>query len=325
MSRVHDAIQRAGERASGPDTVTGAAEADAVEYDAATLAAEPFPVELAARRASASEAPPRPAAAFTAAAAAATPAVSARKSSSSVFEKIDARLAEKVVLDDRMLPASREQYRRLAGVLHDAQTTTGLRVLMIASAVSGEGKTLTAANLALTLSESYRKRVLLIDADLRRPTLHTIFAVKTAGGLSEGLDTPDSKLMIRQISDRLAILPAGRPNSDPMALLTSERMHRLIAEARDAFDWVIVDTPPIILLPDANLLSTMVDGVVLVLKAESTPHALVKRATDAIGHKRLLGVVLNQATAAPNGGYGTYGSYYGYYGGGDAAEPGAER
>ena len=57
----------------------------------------------------------------------------------------------------------------------------------------------------------------------------------------------------------------------------------------------------------------MVDGVVLVLKAESTPHALVKRATDAIGHKRLLGVVLNQATAAPNGGYGTYGSYYGYY------------
>jgi capsular exopolysaccharide synthesis family protein len=195
-----------------------------------------------------------------------------------------------------MSPASREQYRRLAAILHDAHNTSGLKVIMVASAVAGEGKTLTASNLALTFSESYHKRVLLIDADLRRPTLHSVFRLDAAMGLGDGLMSQgDTKMLVRQVSPRLAVLPAGRPSSDPMAGLTSTRMRRLLEEARESFDWVILDTPPIMLLPDAHLLASMVEGAVLVVRAGSTPHELIRRSADAIGRPRILGVVLNRA------------------------------
>ena len=116
---------------------------------------------------------------------------------------------------------------------------------------------------------------------------------------------------MRQASPRLAILPAGRPSSDPMAGLTSNRMRRVIDEAREAFDWVIVDTPPVVLLTDANLLSAMVDGTVLVVKAGSTPFDLVNRAVSALGRERILGVVLNRAIESAHDSYGYYNYYYG--------------
>jgi capsular exopolysaccharide synthesis family protein len=209
-----------------------------------------------------------------------------------------------------MSPASREQYRRLAAVLHDAQSTTGLQVVMVASAVAGEGKTLTAANLALTFSESYQKRVLLIDGDLRRPTLHSVFRLETTAGLADGLLSPsDTKMLVRQVSQRLAVLPAGRPSSDPMAGLTSDRMKQLLDEARQSFDWVILDTPPVVLLPDAHLMTSMVDGAVLVVRAGSTPFELVRRATEALGRSRIVGAVLNRTE--PSGQHDKY-QYYGY-------------
>jgi capsular exopolysaccharide synthesis family protein len=176
---------------------------------------------------------------------------------------------------------------------------------MFASAVAGEGKTLTAANVALTLSASYRKRVLLVDGDLRRPALHSLFRLDTTNGLSDGLDPLyEAKLTVRQISPTLAVLPAGRPTPDPMAALISDRMQRLIVEARETFDWVLIDTPPLMLLPDAHLLASMVDGTVLVVRAESTPHGLIQKATDAVGRSRVLGVLLNGTTVAPPGSYG---------------------
>ena len=227
------------------------------------------------------------------------------------YERFSEGLFEKVVGDRRMPAVCREQYRRLAAVLHDSQATHRTPVIMVASAVAGEGKTLTAANIALTLSNSYRKRVLIIDADLRRPTMHKVFRIETSSGLTDGLDPSASKpIVVRQITPRLALLPAGRPITDPMAGLTSPRVRRLIEEAREIFDWIIVDTPPLVLLPDANLLVSMVDGALLVVKAESTPHALVKRAMEAIGRSRLLGVVLNSATVGPHGGYDSYGYEY---------------
>jgi Mrp family chromosome partitioning ATPase len=96
-----------------------------------------------------------------------------------------------------------------------------------------------------------------------------------------------------------------------MAGLTSERMRRVISEAREAFDWVIIDSPPVVLLPDANLLGAMVDGAVMVVKAGSTPYDLVQRAIEAIGRDRILGIVLNRAeTAVHTYGYPSYSSYY---------------
>jgi len=227
------------------------------------------------------------------------------------WERFSTGLFEKIVGDRRMPAVCREQYRRLAAVLHDSQATHRTQVLMVASAVAGEGKTLTAANMALTLSSSYRKRVLIIDADLRRPTMHKVFRIETASGLTDGLDPAANKpLVVRQITPRLALLPAGRPLADPMAGLISPRMRQLIEEARGLFDWILVDTPPLVLLPDANLLASMVDAALLVVKAESTPHAMVKRAIDAIGRARLLGVVLNSTTVGPHG--SSYGYSYDY-------------
>lgn len=230
---------------------------------------------------------------------------------SNLKQHVNATLETKTVIDDHMMPASREQYRRLAAAFHQAQRTTGAKVAMVASAVQGEGKSLTAANLALTMSESYRKNVLLIDADLRRPTQHSIFQIPGAPGLSDGLVSVDEpRLPLHRLSARLTILPAGRPTSDPIGAITSERMRRLIDEAREVFDWIIIDTPPVGLLTDAALMASMADGVVLVVKAESTPHDLVERAVDALGRDRLLGVVLNRATEHAHGaGY----DYYKYY------------
>jgi capsular exopolysaccharide synthesis family protein len=233
---------------------------------------------------------------------------------STLFINVDTRLATKTVVDDSMLPSSREQYRRLAASLHQAQRTSKTKVVMVASAVGGEGKTLTAANLALTLSESYLRNVLLVDGDLRRPSLHTVFQVDGNPGLSDGLIAADEpKLPLHRLSPRLTILPAGRPTSDPIGALTSDRMRLLIDEAREVFDWVIIDTPPVGLLTDAALLSAMADGVVLVVKAGSTPYDMVNRAVDLIGRERLMGVVLNRATEMPHRSNYDYSNYY--YGG----------
>lgn len=228
-----------------------------------------------------------------------------------LFRRFDFNLSEKLVVDRRILPVAREQYRRIAAILHDAQASRGLRVAMIASAVASEGKSLTASNLALTLSESYRRRVLLIDADLRRPALHRTFRIDAASGLADGLDpTSQGRLIVRQVLPNLAVLPAGNPVPDPMARIISERMRQLIEEASKTFDWVIIDAPPMMLLPDAHLLASMVDAAVLVVKAGSTPHHLVKRTIDAIGKQRILGVVLNRGEVLPGDGYDDDQDYY---------------
>lgn len=226
---------------------------------------------------------------------------------------VNVDLAQKIVADERILPASREQYRRLAAALHQGHASANLSVVMIASAVAGEGKSLTAANLAITLSESYQRRVLLVDADLRRPTLHSIFNVPRSPGLTDALTTIDDRQgFIHVITDHLSILPAGKLTVDPIAGLTSARMRHIIDAARTSYTWVVIDTPPVGVLTDASLLSSMVDATILVVKADSTPYDLTKRAVDAIGADRLLGVVLNRAALQAHRysyGYGDYAKY----------------
>jgi capsular exopolysaccharide synthesis family protein len=218
----------------------------------------------------------------------------------------------KLVVMPDVPAAAVEQYRRLAASLHHAQAERNTRVLMITSASPGEGKTLTATNLALTISESYRRRVLLIDADLRRPSLHHIFDLPNVIGLNDALkSTSDQKLAVIEVSENLTVLPAGRPDPDPMGGLTSDRMRRIVHEAAARFDWVIIDTPPVGFLSDANLLVAMVDAALFVVRAGKSPYRLVQRALDNVGRDRILGVVLNAVEeAADVAGY----AYYGYYG-----------
>ncbi len=227
--------------------------------------------------------------------------------------RTDPELVGKLVGTDNVSSGALEQYRKLAATLHHAQSERGIQVVMTASSLPGEGKSLTAVNLALTLSESYHRRVLLIDADLRRPTVQRLFGLTNLNGLDEGLKAEhDRPMPIVQLSDRLYVLPAGRPDPDPLSGLTSERMQRLVAQARSAFDWVVIDTPPVTLLPDANLLAACVDGVLLVVRAGKAPFQLVKRTVDTLGHDRILGVVMNAVDYAHDRNAGGYYEYYGY-------------
>ncbi len=203
-----------------------------------------------------------------------------------------------------------EQYRKLAAALHHAQADRGLKAVVVASALPGEGKSLTAANLALTLAESYQKRVLLVDADLRRPSLHEIFGIHNATGLTERLERgPAQGIRVLEVSPRLFLLPSGRPVEDPTSLLASTLMRGVLQAGRLEFDWVILDTPPIGLLTDAKLVSEMADGVVLVVEAVRTHYPDILRAITMIGRERVLGTVLNRLTHAP-GRSKYYTSYY---------------
>jgi capsular exopolysaccharide synthesis family protein len=229
-----------------------------------------------------------------------------------VFQGFGPGAEGKLIVMPEVPPAAVEQYRRLAASLHHTRLEKDTKIVIVTSASPGEGKTLTSTNLALTLSQSYRRSVLLIDADLRRPSVHNIFRIPNVLGLSEGLkSTVDEKLALIQVSEYLAVLPAGRPDPDPMSGLTSERMRRILEEAAARFDWVIIDTPPVGFLTDAKLLIAMVDVAIFVVRAGRSPYRLIQRALDAIGRNRILGVVLNAVEENVDvAGY----NYYGYYG-----------
>jgi capsular exopolysaccharide synthesis family protein len=207
---------------------------------------------------------------------------------------------------------SLEQYRKLASTLHQAQIERNLTVIMVTSALSREGKSLTSTNLALTLADSFHRSVLLIDADLRRPCLHEMFQLPNAAGLSDALQAEtEKKLSVFQVTPTLCLLPAGRPEGSPMSLLVSDRMRRVLEEASQKFDWVIIDTPPIALLPDGHLMSTLADAVVLVIGAGETQLPVIQKVVDALGRQRIIGTVLNRVTdeTAAFGDYDSYSRY----------------
>lgn len=187
-----------------------------------------------------------------------------------------------------------EQYRRLAATLHDVQVGNGLKTVMLTSSVPNEGKTLTSVNLAFTLSDSYERRVLLIDADLRWPCLHSLLGVGNTRGLSEVLSADTLDLPLVDVSPRLSVLTAGRPGPSPLAGLSSPRMGALLEECARRFDWVLLDTPPVGVLPDAQLLARLAGAVVLVIGAGSTPAAVVERAIAELGPECIIGTVLNR-------------------------------
>ena len=204
------------------------------------------------------------------------------------------------------------EYRRLAStILQNAQGPSNS--IVITSAVPGEGKTLTAANLALTYAEAYGRRVLLIDADMRRPCLHDLFGVENRIGFSDC--AKGGRLIDRAtvtIDSMLTLLPAGRPEVDPAGVLSGADISKFLSAAKGTFDCVIFDTPPVTILPDAQILSKLVETTLLVVRSGSTPYAKVDRAVEAIGRERIAGVVLNYMD--PNATQiREYSGYYGRY------------
>ena len=223
----------------------------------------------------------------------------------------DAGAVERLVVSGTAGPLLVEQFRSLAGTLHRVQGERHIKSLIVTSPSPGDGKSHVAVNLALTLSDSYRRRVLLIDADLRRPTLHLLFRVPNTRGLSETLnEKTDEKVAAVQISETLTLLPAGQPEPNPLGGLSSGRMKRILADAVSQFDWVIVDSPPVGVLADAHLVSETVDAAILVVRAGVTRFPDLQAAADTLGHERILGIVLNAVDPLEIRGEGYYSHYY---------------
>jgi protein-tyrosine kinase len=213
---------------------------------------------------------------------------------SAVRATFDSPDSGRLVLNAGLADLAREQYRRLAATLEEVQAERGIKVVMITSARSGEGKTLTAANLALTLAESFNRQVALIEADLRRPSIHELFGLN-GDSQSVGELAADGPMPLVQVRPRLALFAPDSRIADPIPALSSARMRQFLEAARSKFDWVVVDTPPAGLLPDAHVLASLVDAVVLVIAAGQTGYPAVQRACEAIGAHRVIGIVLNRA------------------------------
>ncbi len=169
-------------------------------------------------------------------------------------------------------------------------------MLQVTSAWASEGKTTTAVNLAVVLAQR-GSRILLVDADLRRPCVHTLFTAARGPGLAELLQGSGGVRPYATAVPQLSILPAGQARQDPADLLGSLNLPVFFEDARQAFDYVIVDSPPVLGPADATLLSGCVDGVLLVAAVGTSRRATVQEATRRLrlAHSPLFGAVLNRA------------------------------
>jgi protein-tyrosine kinase len=172
----------------------------------------------------------------------------------------------------------------------------GIKALAFTSAQSGEGKTTTAVNAALALGKGGRNRVVLVDADLRRPGVASMLGLRANKGLTDivaGRASIDD-CMWRFGSDELYVLPAGTPPDDLSATLCDPRMGETLTALKQRFDFVVVDTPPVLPLADVPTLSRDLDGAILVVKANHTPKELVNAALEALYGVTVHGLVLNE-------------------------------
>jgi capsular exopolysaccharide synthesis family protein len=189
-----------------------------------------------------------------------------------------------------------ERYRRLRLKLEQPNPDGASRqAIVVTSAVPEEGKTTTSINLALAFAENRDRRTLLIDADLRRPSVTKYLVPAPTLGLTEILsgETTLDHALIEIKSSHLTILPAGTPTPNPLDLLRSDYLASIVAELRRRFDRIVIDTPPTVPFTDAAVLNDVSDGALLVIRAGKTTGTLIDRACASLSHGTLLGVVLN--------------------------------
>jgi capsular exopolysaccharide synthesis family protein len=207
-----------------------------------------------------------------------------------------------------------DQYRVLGHFLEGVRTsgTTGPKAVGITSPVAGDGKTTTAINLAVTLAQSSGTRVLLVDADLRRPNVAARMGLSLDGpGLAAAaLDERADLGMVVRKAHGVAVLAAGAAAASPYVALESERVARLLAQARDSYDYIVLDTPPVLLVPDWKAISQWVDGFLVVVAAHRTPRKVLGETLNAMEPSKVLGVVFNGDARSLSGYYKRYGGRY---------------
>ena len=190
-----------------------------------------------------------------------------------------------------------EQYRQLRTRLAHAENAHALRTVLITSPQKGEGKSITSANLALTMAQELQRRVVIVEADLRKPSMQHLFGLPAGPGLSDYLaGAAELKEVMKFLPEQnLTVIPAGMTPTNPAELLGSTAMRRLLDQLRTRFDRVILDTPPVLPLADVAVLAPMVDGALLVVRAGVTPKPAIENALRGFDSSRLIGIVLNES------------------------------
>jgi capsular exopolysaccharide synthesis family protein len=191
-----------------------------------------------------------------------------------------------------------EQYRSLRTRIAQIETAGQRRVILVTSPGAGDGKTVTAANLALTMAQEFQRQVLLVDADLRQARLHDVLGIAREPGLADVLAGQASldDALVSLSEYRVLALPAGTPHGRPAELLGSEPMRQLMESLARRFDRVVVDSTAAH-FADAGVLEPIVDGVLLVVRAGRTTRPAIARAVGLVPRAKLLGLVLNDSRA----------------------------
>jgi exopolysaccharide/PEP-CTERM locus tyrosine autokinase len=234
--------------------------------------------------------------------------------------------SDDAVLDNKLVsffqPGSivAEQFRKLRTYLFKPDLQNQTKTILVTSAFSGEGKSLIAINLAISIAIELHSHALLVDCDLRNPTLSRWFGMQEAKGLSDyllgGVELPD--LLVKTQVDKLSLLCGGSSQDNPVELIGSQRMDALVGELKSRYNdrYIILDSSPVLATTEPNVLDKMVDGIILVVRAGETPRESVQQAVKLLKTEKIIGVVLNdmqfKSSALHSRYFGTHRYYYDY-------------
>jgi receptor protein-tyrosine kinase len=192
-----------------------------------------------------------------------------------------------------------EKFRALVTRLDHLRKQREMKSFQVTSSVINEGKTLVAGNLAVTLAKYCGSKTLLIEGDLHRPALATLFGLGELPGLSHwwsGSDREPTEFISKLNEMSLWILPAGKPFDRPSDILSSARFAKAFVQLASQFEWVVVDSTPMLPIVDANLWSRLVDGTLLVVREGLAPVKALKKGLQALDQPKLIGIVINEAS-----------------------------
>ncbi len=234
------------------------------------------------------------------------------ESSNFFGRKWDKRLS-KAIYDDLSLP---EVFRILRSrILYPLEDTTAIKTIMLTSAVPSEGKSFITANLGISLAQGMDQHALIVDCDLRRPTLASLFGMAENAGLVDYLrdNVQLSELIDQTGVEKLTVLASGTPPPNPAELLSSSRMRALVEELSCRYDdrIILFDTPPVLVAAETSVLAGLVDCVILVVRQGVSSKAEIQKVIDKIGQERIFGIVFNDHTGSVF--EQSYSKGYGYY------------
>lgn len=295
MSRIHEALKKA-------EQERAATQGGQPAYASAPVAEAPERVEV-----------PSPVVAAAAAVNAGMPTFSGQFSMDTLLARcpqVDWRpdLSTMLFMNGDDNARGTEEFRTLRSRLYHMREKMTLKTLLVTSALPKEGKSFTSSNLAQVIVRQHGRRVLLIDADLRGPRLHLMLGTAAGPGLSDYLQGKNDEFSIMQRGpmENLFFIPSGTGIEDPAELVGNGRLKTLLQRVEPLFDWIIIDSPPAIPVSDASVISKACDGVLMVVRSNSTPADVAKKARQEFPDQALVGVVLNGTSdeAAP------YARYY---------------